>query len=162
MIKDINSAETACAIRGMTEADIDQVCRMERAIFSDPWPRSAFVDVIDDDSWSGLVAEIDGIMVGYACFLIVDVEAHLANIAVAEQHRRKSVAKHLLERIFIQTRKRRCEFILLEVRPSNTEALTFYQKYGFRELYKRPNYYRRPVEDALVMVRYFDKENAGA
>ena len=162
MINDINSTKRACAIRAMTESDIDAVAKMERAVFSDPWPRSAFVDVIDDDSWAGLIAEIDGIMVGYACFLIVDVEAHLANIAVAEEHRRKSVAKHLLERIFIQTRERRCEFILLEVRPSNTEALSFYKKYGFRLLYQRPNYYRRPVEDALVMVRYFDKENAGA
>jgi ribosomal-protein-alanine N-acetyltransferase len=144
----------------MTSDDIDPVMVLEELVFSDPWPRSAFVDVIEERGWSGLVAESDGQLAGYACFLIVDVEAHLANIAVALEHRRKSVAKHLLDRIFTVVRSRKCEFILLEVRPSNTEALAFYEKYGFRLLYRRPNYYRRPVEDALVMVRYFEKEES--
>ena len=144
----------------MTTDDIDAVLIREELIFSDPWPRSAFVDVIEEKTWAGLVAEIDGTLVGYACFLIVDVEAHLANIAVAPEYRRKSVAKLLLERILIAVRDRRCEFILLEVRPSNTEALAFYEKYGFQVLYRRPNYYRRPAEEALVMVRYFEKEES--
>jgi len=144
----------------MTDADIDSVLILEELIFSDPWPRTAFVDALEERTWSALVAEIDGKLVGYACFLVVDVEAHLANIAVVSEHRRKSVAKHLLDRIFSVVLDRRCEFILLEVRPSNTEALAFYEKYGFRLLYRRPNYYRRPAEDALVMVRYFEKEES--
>lgn len=159
-MSDAKKVETGFLLREMTADDINEVMVLEELVFSDPWPRSAFVDVIEEAGWGGLVAESDGRLVGYACFLVVDVEAHLANIAVATDYRRKSVAKHLLDRIFSVVRSRRCEFILLEVRPSNTEALAFYNTYGFRLLYRRPNYYRRPVEDALVMVRYFEKEES--
>jgi ribosomal-protein-alanine N-acetyltransferase len=143
----------------MTNADIPAVAEMEKAVFSDPWPRSAFIDVVTAAGWGGLVAEIDGVIIGYACYLVVDVEAHLTNIAVAPEHRRKSVARHLLSRILSIADGRGCEFILLEVRPSNHEALAFYRKYGFKVLYQRPNYYRRPVEDAIVMVHYFDRDD---
>jgi [ribosomal protein S18]-alanine N-acetyltransferase len=150
---------TDMTFRDMTEADISAVVAMEKAVFSDPWPRSAFVDVVTAAGWGGLVAEVDSTIIGYACYLIVDVEAHLTNIAVTPEHRRKSVARHLLERILTIADGRGCEFILLEVRPSNHEALAFYRKHGFKVLYQRPNYYRRPVEDAIVMVHYFDREN---
>ena len=132
MRSDTKKPDIELQVREMTTEDIDAVLIQEELIFSDPWPRSAFVDVIEEPNWAGLVAESDSRMVGYACFLIVDVEAHLANIAVVSEHRRKSVAKHLLERIFSVVLSRRCEFILLEVRPSNTEALAFYEKYGFQ------------------------------
>ncbi|MDX9856175.1 MAG: ribosomal protein S18-alanine N-acetyltransferase [candidate division Zixibacteria bacterium] len=159
MISDSVHSGTRVVYRDMTNADIPAVAEMEKAVFSDPWPRSAFIDVVTAAGWGGLVAEIDGVIIGYACYLVVDVEAHLTNIAVAPEHRRKSVARHLLSRILSIADGRGCEFILLEVRPSNHEALAFYRKYGFKVLYQRPNYYRRPVEDAIVMVHYFDRDD---
>lgn len=160
MISDgVHNSVQRITYRAMTEPDILAVVALEKAVFPDPWPRSAFVDVVTAPGWGGLVAEIDGTVVGYACYLIVDVEAHLTNIAVAPEHRRKSVARHLLERILSVADGQLCEFILLEVRPSNHEALAFYRKHGFKVLYQRPNYYRRPVEDAIVMVKYFDRDD---
>ncbi|MBD3403718.1 ribosomal-protein-alanine N-acetyltransferase [candidate division GN15 bacterium] len=144
-------------IRAMAESDLSTIVTMEREIFSDPWPRSAFLDCVTANGWGGLVAETESEIIGYACYLIVDVESHLTNIAVAPEHRRKSVAQQLLDRILSIADGSGCEFILLEVRPSNSEALAFYRKHGFRVLYQRPNYYRRPVEDAVVMVKYFER-----
>lgn len=89
-----------------------------------------------------------------AAGIVVADESHLTNIAVTPEHRRKSVAKLLLERILQIVADLDCTLILLEVRPSNREAIGFYEKYGFDLLYRRPNYYRRPIEDALVMVRH--------
>ena len=155
MSKDAKAVNSTIRLREMTRADLPEVSRLEREIFSDPWPFSAFEDVIKEPDWGGLVAESDNTIIAYATFLIVDVESHLTNIAVDPSQRRKSVAKQLLDRIFTIVKERKCEFLLLEVRPSNAEALAFYELYGFRVLYQRPNYYRRPVEDALVMVRYF-------
>jgi len=143
-------------IRPMVKADIDQVMELEREIFPDPWPRSAFDDQFLGEEWDSLVAESDGAIAGYACFMVVGDEAHLTNIAVAKAFRRKSVAKRLLEPILEVVKEKRCEFILLEVRPSNTDAIAFYERLEFKELYKRPRYYRSPVEDALVMVRYLN------
>lgn len=141
-------------IRAMTAADIDRIMELERLIFADPWPRSAFIEQLKGPYWGGFVVEINGIIVGYGCYLMVADESHLTNIAVDPTYRRKSVAKLLLERILRVVTEHDCTLILLEVRPSNVEARAFYEKYGFETLYRRPNYYRRPVEDALVMVRH--------
>jgi len=144
-------------IRPMVEADLAQVMDLEREIFPDPWPKSAFEEQFENSDWGSLVAESGGVITGYACFMVAGEEAHLTNIAVAKAFRRKSVAKRLLEPILEVVKEKGCEFILLEVRPSNTGAIAFYERSGFRELYKRPRYYRSPQEDALVMVRYLDE-----
>jgi ribosomal-protein-alanine N-acetyltransferase len=138
----------------MAENDIDTILEMEKVVFSDPWPRTAFVEQLKGPYWGALVAESDRQIIGYACYLIVADESHLTNVAVDPAWRRKSVAKLLLERILEIVADFDCTLILLEVRPSNNEARGFYEKYGFDLLYRRPNYYRRPIEDALVMVRH--------
>ena len=151
-----NKNELAVSIRAMTLADVDAIAELERKVFPDPWPRSSFAEIPGDEQWGAIVAEYGGEIIGYACYLIVLQESHLTNIAVAESHRRKSVAKQLLQRILDIVIENKCELVLLEVRPSNHQAIAFYDKYGFHQLYRRPNYYRRPAEDALVMVRYLD------
>ncbi|MBD3258944.1 ribosomal-protein-alanine N-acetyltransferase, partial [candidate division GN15 bacterium] len=90
--------------------------------------------------------------IGYACYVFISDEAHLANIAVVPAYRRKSVAKQLLDRILQLAQEAGCRLILLEVRASNNAARRFYEKAGFTELYQRPRYYRHPVEDAVVML----------
>lgn len=140
-------------IREMTKGDLPEVVAIEEQIFSDPWPRSAFAEQISGESWGAIVAEADDKIIGYACYYIVDGESHLTNIAVVPTYRRKSVAKRLLESILQIVRENKSEYLLLEVRPSNVTARAFYERCGFSLLYRRPKYYRQPVEDALVMVR---------
>ena len=143
-------------LRDMTAADLKLVVALERKIFPDAWPESAFQEILEDDDWSAVVAEYEGKIIGYAFFLIVLNESHLANIAVVEPFRRKSVAKHLLEHILRVVQEKKCEIILLEVRVSNREARAFYGRFGFKELYRRKKYYRDPGEDALVMALALD------
>jgi [ribosomal protein S18]-alanine N-acetyltransferase len=138
--------------REMTSRDLTEIVRLEALIFPDAWPESSFREMLADKDWGALVAETDGRIVGYACYLVVVDEAHVANIAVHPDYRRKSVAKRLLDRILGVAREESCVQVFLEVRPSNTAARTFYEHAGFVELYRRPRYYRQPVEDALVMV----------
>ncbi len=140
------------SFREMTSSDLTEIVRLEALIFPDAWPESSFREMLADKDWGALVAETDGRIVGYACYLVVVDEAHVANIAVHPDYRRKSVAKRLLDRILVVAREESCVQVFLEVRPSNTAARTFYEHAGFVELYRRPRYYRQPVEDALVMV----------
>lgn len=148
---------TELNIRLMKAEDLDEIARLEDTIFPDPWSRSMFEEQLNGDNWGGFVAEYEGQMVGYACYYIAVTEGHLTNIATHPEFRRKSVAKRLLDNILRIGQENECEFMLLEVRPSNTAAVTFYKKYGFDLLYRRPDYYHSPVEDALVMVRYYDE-----
>lgn len=142
-------------VRGMVKSDIPAILRIERAVFPDPWSSSAFQEQLSIPGWGGIVAESEGRIIGYGCYHVVAEESHLTNLAVAAKYRRKSVAKQLLDNILQIVRKHGCEFIFLEVRPSNSGAIAFYKKFHFEALYRRPKYYRQPVEDALVMGRYF-------
>jgi ribosomal-protein-alanine N-acetyltransferase len=153
-----NSRKQDIIIREMTVADLPRVVYLEKLIFPDPWPESAFVEQITETGWGALTAVADDMAVGYGCYYIVADEAHLTNIAVDPAYRRKSVASRLLERILQVAQENQCEYLLLEVRAGNIEARVFYERYGFTLLYRRPKYYRHPVEDALVMVRYLGQK----
>jgi len=137
----------------MTESDIDRVTLLEQKLFTDPWPKAAFEQDTDFDLGGFILAEIDGTLCGYAGYMIAMGEAHLINIAVAAEFRGKSIAKILLNRILEIAINAECFSIFLDVRPSNEAAISLYRKYGFIDLYRRPNYYHSPDEDALVMVK---------
>ena len=148
--------ELVVSLRSMEEADLAEIVRHERSIFPDPWPRSAFTDLLADGRWRMLIAEYDSKLIGYACYLAEAGECHLANIAVHADYRRKSVAKQILGHILEVAAENGCEEILLEVRASNQQAITFYRGFGFEELHECPGYYHKPTESAQVMILYLN------
>ena len=54
------------------------------------------------------------------------------------------------------TLQRQAAEVFLEVRASNLAALALYGEYHFRPVGRRAEYYRRPVEDALILRRDLD------
>lgn len=158
----LKEIEIKYEIRELKSSDISDILAIESDSFPDPWPESAFEEIIRQPGHGGLVVESELKLVAYACYLIIEHESHLTNLAVVHSFRRKSIASGLLERILDIARKKGCEHILLEVRPQNKSAIAFYENAGFKLLYCRPNYYRNPVEDALVMVYYFSEENVSS
>ncbi|MCH7689879.1 MAG: ribosomal protein S18-alanine N-acetyltransferase [candidate division Zixibacteria bacterium] len=153
----LKEIEIKYEIRELKSSDISDILAIESDSFPDPWPKSAFEEIIRQPGHGGLVVVSDLKLVAYACYLIIEHESHLTNLAVVHSFRRKSIASGLLERILDIVRKKGCEHILLEVRPQNKSAIAFYENAGFELLYSRPNYYRNPVEDAQVMVYYFNE-----
>ena len=153
----LKEIEIKYEIRELKSSDISDILAIESDSFPDPWPKSAFEEIIRQPGHGGLVVESDLKLVAYACYLIIEHESHLTNLAVVHSFRRKSIASGLLERILDIVRKKGCEHILLEVRPQNKSAIAFYENAGFELLYSRPNYYRNPVEDAQVLVYYFNE-----
>lgn len=139
----------------MNSSDIEKIVAIEKDCFPDPWPRSAFESMMDSSDHGARVTVFENEIVAYGCYMIIANEAHLTNLAVLPEFRRKSVARLLLKEILEIARRKDCEYILLEVRPRNESAVFFYEQAGFKLLYRRPRYYRNPVEDALVMVYYF-------
>jgi ribosomal-protein-alanine N-acetyltransferase len=145
-------------IRPMTRGDIDKIVLIETLIFSDPWPKAAFVEELERDERGVIVAETGGVIAGYAGYIVGAGEAHLTNMGVAPDFRGKAIAKTLLKCILEIAKKAECEYIFLDVRPSNTAAINLYCKFGFTELYRRPKYYHLPPEDATVMVKVLSEE----
>ena len=56
---------TPLAIRRATRGDVERVAEIERASFSDPWTPNAFRSAAEEENLLFLVAEHEGVVVGY-------------------------------------------------------------------------------------------------
>jgi len=143
----------------MSEADLDQVMELEKAIFANPWRRSFFLSDINRSQGLAVVAEEDGIILGYTVAWGTE-EAHLANLAVSESERGKGIGGKLLDEVVAFARRSRAKSLYLEVRVSNTIARQFYAARGFVPTYMRKGYYENG-EDAVIMEREVESQDPG-
>ena len=137
----------------MRAEDLDEVLAIERASFTMPWSRGAFLYEIQQNRvarcWVGRLP--DGHVVGYLCLWEVADEVHITNVAVRPNARRQGIARSLLSSVLEDGRARGFKVVVLEVRPSNRHALRLYESFGFRVVGRRHGYYYDTGEDALVM-----------
>ena len=136
----------------MRPGDLDEVLAIERASFTMPWSRGAFLYEIEQNRVARcLVVREDGIIVGYMCVWEIADEVHVTNIAVHPAYRRRGIARNLLHGLVANARARELRMIVLEVRPSNHQAIALYESFNFRVTGRRRGYYYDTGEDALVM-----------
>lgn len=138
-----------------------QVAEIEKSCFSLPWSEEAFYGEIDNPLATYVVAVEDKTVLGFAGVHIIAGEGYITNIAVSENARRRGIGEMMLGRI-IDICKDKCTFLTLEVRRSNTPAISLYEKLGFENLGIRKNFYEKPMEDAVIMTLYFEGENNDA
>src|SRR5438046_4862532 len=136
----------------MRPEDLDEVLGIERASFSMPWSRGAFLYEIQQNRVARCwVMRDEERVVGYLCLWEVSDEVHITNIAVRPESRRRGLGRTLLGGLLDDARQRQIRLVVLEVRPSNTHARTLYESFGFRVVGRRRGYYYDTGEDALVM-----------
>ncbi len=139
----------------MDRSHVPQVAQLEKECFSTPWSEASLEQALFDPQASFLVAEAeDGFILGYAGLHVILDEGYIDNIAVEPDARRHGVASALLD-VYCRFGAANLAFLTLEVRSSNAPAIALYEKYGFREAGRRPNYYEQPREDAIIMTREF-------
>jgi ribosomal-protein-alanine N-acetyltransferase len=142
-------------VRQARRDDVDEVAAIERVVFSDPWSASSFRVLFGNPVVHFAVAEdpVGGRIVGYVVAWVVADEAEIANLAVAADARGAGVGARLLDDALQAAARRRCHVVFLEVRESNAAAQALYASRGFEIAGRRAKYYRRPVEDALILRR---------
>lgn len=138
-------------IRQMMPADVPAALDIERRSFSTPWSETSFLAEVRSMSSTALLAEINGQCAGYIIVKQVADECHLYDLAVDEQHRRKGIARDLLQSILDSLARSDMRFFFLEVRLSNRPARELYTSFGFHEYARRRAYYEHPSEDAILM-----------
>jgi [ribosomal protein S18]-alanine N-acetyltransferase len=138
-------------VRPMAEADLARVLDIEREAFSVPWTPATFRGLLGRPDAQLHVAEERGRIVGYAAVWIVLDQAELGDIAVEAGSRGRGIGTRLLQHVFELVRERSVRELYLEVRVSNEGARRLYERHGFRLVGRRPGYYTRPREDALVL-----------
>lgn len=140
------------AFRRMTLRDIDRVLAIERASFSAPWSRNAFVGELTENHFARYLVMLEGeVTIGYGGMWIIIDEAHVTNVAVHPDFRGRKLGESLLRRLMAEAVASGARKMTLEVRVSNDRALGLYRKLGFRDVGVRRGYYTDNKEDALIM-----------
>ncbi len=140
-----------------TAADLEGTAALEKLCFHQPWSASSLE-----------LLTKDGIGVGYLCtqlsplsetplvtayggMMIAVDEGQITNVAVHPDHRGQGLGLAIVQALIKHAKSERLATISLEVRVSNTPAISLYRKVGFVEVGRRKGFYIRPTEDALIM-----------
>ena len=135
----------------MQQVDLGVVHQLECLSQQEPWSLQHFADELDNP-----VASVDlywhhGQLAGFLCSWLVAGELQIQNLATLPALRRRGVAARLLEHVIARSKAKGLTSVWLEVRVSNSAAITLYERFGFSACGKRSAYYA-DGEDALMMT----------
>ncbi len=135
-------------LRPLVDSDIPAVVALEEANQPQPWTEGILEAELAADDRSYLVAEAEGI-VGFGGVMVVGSEAHITNLLVAPDHRRRGIARKLMSRLVRDAVEMGAGHLTLEVRAGNEAARRLYHRFELAPVGVRPGYYQG--EDALIM-----------
>ena len=140
-------------IKRMEPSDVDGVIEIEKKAYGEHhWSKDSFMQELSNDlAWYYSLFNSDGKLAAYAGTWHILEEAHITNIAVDADERRKGYGEALLKYILDDCYKEMIKYLTLEVRVSNKAAIALYEKYGFTSFGVRKKYYQDNNEDALIM-----------
>lgn len=149
------SSQKNFRLRDITQADLPEAMRIERAAFRYPWSEFMLQSEMTHE-WSHVCLAEEGdverpTMLGFIVFWIICDELHVLNIAVDPVQQRRGVGRALMRAAMTQARQAAATYATLEVRRTNRAAIRLYESFGFRTTAIRPKYYVENGEDALVM-----------
>lgn len=156
----------ACSYTPMIEEDLDEIISIERNIFIHPWSKDFFRLIISDINNYVITLKQGCSTIGYggyhllrknSNFLLPDKSyhqlIHLINIAIKPSLQNRGYGTFLMNTLLNNARSKHSDYCYLEVRPSNSKALSFYKHTGFSIIGIIENYYPQESENAFVMGR---------
>lgn len=141
-------------IRAMQEEDLEQVCAIECDNFSMPWSRQSFLDSVHNSDHIYMVAEHQHEILGYCGIWGIVGEGQITNVSVKKTSQRQGVASALLDACLKKGDEMGISAYTLEVRESNSKAISLYEKFGFEQAGVRKNFYDKPKEHAILMWKH--------
>ncbi len=138
-------------IREMEISDLTMIMKLEKELFSVPWSEAMLSEQIKGHYAYVLQKDENKEIIGYLCGWKLLDEFTITNIGVIEKFQRLDFGTKLVKFIVSKLLHEKCCKFTLEVRESNLKAIGLYEKFGFEQLGLRGNYYRNPVENAVIM-----------
>lgn len=135
---------SALTIRPARRDDLDTLAALEiRAFETDRISRRSFRTFLASERDALIVAEADGVVIGYALvfFRRGTALARLYSIAVEPDRTGHGVGQRLLKEAEAVAEARDCLFLRLEVREGNPAAIALYRAAGYRQIGRVADYY---------------------
>jgi [ribosomal protein S18]-alanine N-acetyltransferase len=143
----------AVILTPMTPEHLDAVLAIEATAYSHPWSRGNFRDSINP-LFQAQCLWLRDELIGYFLAMKGFEETHLLNITVAPARQGQGWGHMMLDALSLWSRSEGAQWLWLEVRQSNQRALRVYERYGFKQISVRKDYYpadRQQREHAVVM-----------
>jgi ribosomal-protein-alanine N-acetyltransferase len=148
----------AARVRRITTSNIADLIRIADETNLSPWTAQNYLDELQTTASIMLAVEDDmPRTIGFIVGRIVPasepdlLDAEIYNIAVTGTEQGKGFGQTLFDSFARECAKHEVSSIWLEVRESNCDAITFYTRNGFEPVQKRPNFYKNPPEDGILM-----------
>jgi len=144
-------SSSAVIVRRMSASDVSAALSiLKESPEASIWSRESLLESVSQGiAWA---AELGGCFAGILIGRAVADEFEILNLAVGKACRRGGVATQLVSAALKYARSVGSRQSYLEVRESNEGGIAFYKRMGYRICGRRPNYYREPAEDAVLLV----------
>lgn len=146
-------------IRTLFRSDILFILELEKAVHIAPWTKEAF-EMCFRSGYAGWVIEEDKQVLAFIIVSFQRQECHILNLAVKHQAQRQGFGRSLMEHALKQAKMQGIGIAYLEVRRSNSRAISLYRHMDFQLVGERKNYYPtlNGMEDALVFAKSLVEE----
>jgi ribosomal-protein-alanine N-acetyltransferase len=133
--------------------DLEGVLEIEELSFNNPTTREWYERELQrpDVCFIYVLRMPEHPVAGFCAFWRIVSEMHINNLAIRPELRGRGLGLFLLQASLEAAAGLGASSATLEVRRSNLAARRLYARAGFYEAGVRRNYYRQPVEDALVL-----------
>ncbi len=111
---------------------------------------------LDDENKIILIAYLYDIPVAFICFALLVDHIDIINIVTRNGYKNQGIASYLIKELYKFGFSKNINEFFLEVRVTNTPAISLYEKNGFKKISMRKKYYTNPIEDALI-YKYISK-----
>ena len=142
---------SAVIVRPMVASDVSEAYSiLKESPEASVWSMESLLESVSQgEIW---VAEMDGHLAGILIGRVAADEFEILNLAVGREFRRRGVATQLVRAALESARITGAQKAYLEVRATNEGGIQFYHRLRFQICGRRPNYYRDPVEDAVLLA----------
>lgn len=139
-------------LRRLLPSDVADIAMIESAHQPRPWTEQIIRDELQGDDRVYFAILADGALFGFGGMMVVGDEAHVTNLLVAPDQRRKGYAHRILRALIDEALERGARHLTLEVRSKNQAAIDLYRRFGMAPVGFRKDYYGD--DHALIMWAY--------
>ena len=136
-------------IENMKLSDLDSISDVLNSEFDDFWNYNILKEELQSSNSKYIVAKEDADIVGFAGIKITPDGADVMNIVTKKNSRNHGIGALMLNELITISKKLNVATITLEVNEENSVAIHLYEKFGFKKIGIRKNYYNN--KNAIIM-----------
>jgi ribosomal-protein-alanine N-acetyltransferase len=155
--------QTVFSLRPFRPDDLEKVMHINQVCLPENYSTYFFMELYERYSETFIVAQVAGEIAGYIMCRIetglpdfgllgITKRGHVISIAVLPEYQRKGIGEALMREAMVAMKHYKAKDCYLEVRVSNSQAISMYKKLNFETSRTVRSYYA-DGEDAAIMTR---------